>query len=315
MPLEARLCAANLKKFDAQNVASLPRHERRDALMRLAQMKIDANEDASHLLSSLAVDLEVSSHGRPGTGRSSQHSVMGPANNVFHVPPTSLQPPSTAGSIAGGALAPSIAGSLSTRIADALLAGEMRARVAQRSQKSTAKKAVAADFFDARSEADVEPRPGTAASSRPGTAQRPGDVSSRKPPASPQLLPPVIDYKELLPEDIVQSFRAEYRAIKAAQAEAEGVKAMSRMVDLSSAGETPAEALAAATRAVPLGEVTNDRNNFAPRPLTGHSERSMDQPVSLGAPPAPRPWSKKGRGAAPTARAAQSSVGECLSWE
>ena len=107
------LNAANLKALNEMQMKTMPKEQRRDAMMKLAQMKIAAQEDASHLLSQLATDLDGSSSvGRPGTGQ--EHR----------------KPPSTAGSVRSETL--SIAGSLRTRITDSLLAAEMRSRDLQK---------------------------------------------------------------------------------------------------------------------------------------------------------------------------------------
>lgn len=106
------LNAANLKALNEMQMKTMPKEQRRDAMMKLAQMKIAAQEDASHLLSQLATDLDGSSSvGRPGTGQ--EHR----------------KPPSTAGSVRSETL--SIAGSLRTRITDSLLAAEMRSRISK----------------------------------------------------------------------------------------------------------------------------------------------------------------------------------------
>jgi hypothetical protein len=119
--------------------------------------------------------------------------------------------------------------------------------------------------------------------------------------------PPVYDYKELLPPHVVESFRKEFRAMKAA------------------------EQAAAAAEAAPLGEVQNQLrdcsrgpwNSYEPRaatpalsqassrPLTGHAEYAM--PSKQTGPPEPRPWSKQGRRGAPY-RGSSDAISECLSW-
>ena len=52
------LNAANLKALNEMQMKTMPKEQRRDAMMKLAQMKIAAQEDASHLLSQLATDLD-----------------------------------------------------------------------------------------------------------------------------------------------------------------------------------------------------------------------------------------------------------------
>ena len=50
----------------AANLSKLPKAQRTDQLLKLAQMKIDADEDASFLLEKVQQELAASS-GRPGT--------------------------------------------------------------------------------------------------------------------------------------------------------------------------------------------------------------------------------------------------------
>ena len=85
----------------AANLSKLPKAQSTDQLLKLAQMKIDADEDASFLLEKVQQELAASSSGRPGTG--------------------SQKPPPTAGGL-------SIAGSLQDRIADSILSRQSEFR-------------------------------------------------------------------------------------------------------------------------------------------------------------------------------------------
>lgn len=128
----------------------------------------------------------------------------------------------------------------------------------------------------------------------------------------------VIDYKEILPEHIVQSFRNEFRAQKEAEEltkkeaeEAQYLASRSEFAAASDAAEAQSEEMA-----LPLGELTNREVNplgSASRPLTGHSEISMDKMSASAHPPVPTAWAKKGKKHIP--RAQQSSVGSCLTWD
>ena len=327
----ARLSAENLRALNGQELDFLPKEQRRDAMLKLAQMKIAAKEDASQLLSQLQTEMETSSAGRPGTGQ---------------------RPPPTAGSER-----PSIAGSLGGRITDSMLAYKMRERSRTSSaiaQPPRSRIQGASNFVDL---SDAASRPGTASSkveqffqrheqqqARPGTAasqrseisvaasQRSQRSTGSRPPTAaraaaeraaalakgPELLPPIIDYKELLPEHIVNSFREEFRAKKKAAEEAER-EAAAEAEYLASRSDFAVAAdraeLEAELTAAPLNEVTNRPVTTASsaRPLTGHSEISMSKPAGSDALPVPTAWAKKGK--KPIPRAALSSVGACLTWD
>ena len=338
-PTRMKLSAANLSKHEEDQFKHLPKEKRRDAMLKLAKMKIDAQEDASHLLSHLQLDMEASSAGRPGTGRSI--STNGRPTGAYPAPP------STAGSAKF-----SIAGSLSGRIADSLLASEMRSRVNARENASKARsgKSGAPNVIDLSDSAvpsnKVEhffqqlqaqnERPGTAASqlsqqsqqlSRPGTAASQRSVAtsvatSRPPTAGQQqqqqqqarkmpelqLKPPILDPKELLPANIVQGFREEFRAKKAAE-------------EAAAAAEAAAEPLGELTNSVyPSWPANGDRpgtgGSAGSRPLTGHTDYSMGKATSGVAAEelVVKAWAKKGRKPVVN-RAAMSSIGECLAWD
>ena len=116
--------------------------------------------------------------------------------------------PTTAGSAAS--FVPSIAGSLGPRIAASKVANQQRAAT---TRSRGVEVAAAMALNSHRDEADIleaefRERLSTAGSSRQVSAQKPAT-------AEPQLLPPVINYVDLLPEEIIEGFRAEYRAMKA----------------------------------------------------------------------------------------------------
>ena len=137
-------------------------------------------------------------------------------------------------------------------------------------------------------------------------------------------MPPVIDFSDILPERVVQGFREEYRAMKAAR-------------DAEAAAQAEAEARANAPSSLtPFGEVltlrehnlANSANYMPPserggtpqsyassRPsLMAHADHAM--PKAAKAPLEPRPWSKKGRRPAPQgSRAANSEISDVFSWQ
>lgn len=293
----SRLTAANLNK--------LPKAERIEKLLKVAQMQVDADEDASHLLSQVQDEMDRSS--RPGTGRSSQKQ-----GGVYHVaPPSTAQsdrPPSTAGGM-------SIAGSLRGRIKESLLSRESEFR--------KGKDALKPSVHTGRPGTGMSSRPGTGMSSRPGTgmSQRPpSTAASQRPPTGdePRVLtlvekPPIIDYTDIMPDHMVEKFREEFRAMKLAEEAA------------AEAYRPPTGASSRPSTGRPLAEVSNiiDVSERLPtpalsqassRPLTGHAEKAM-MPKAPPTAPEARPWSKKGRRGAPTnLRAASSEMSEALSW-
>lgn len=299
---------ASLARLSAENLEKLPKAKRIEQLAAMAQLKIDANEDASFLLESIHDQLAApSSNGRPGTGMTNASRKPG-AHNFGRPPPTAASEK------------PSIAGSLADRITESL--------VSRQSEFRRGKDALLPPPT-ASSQRSAASRPGTGASRPPPTAasQRPpSTAASQRPPTTansrrgptgdlPRTLqiedkPPVYDYKELLPDHVVQGFREEFRAMKAREEEA------------ARAAEFEARCLEAQAAAVrPLSEVHNLTERVATpalsassRPLTGHSEHVLRQ-GAIGGPPVPRPWSKKGRRGAPgDSRAARSEISEALSW-
>jgi len=125
------------------------------------------------------------------------------------------------------------------------------------------------------------------------------------------MLPPIIDYAELVPEQMQATFREEFRAMHAEKA---------------AAAEQQQQHYAQPAQQLPLSEVHNLRgeraltpSSHASRPLTGpstgHANPAMHQPNEGEAPQA-RPWSKKGRRGAPDgSRAARSEIGDVFSWQ
>ena len=295
----------------AANLSKLPKAQRTDQLLKLAQMKIDADEDASFLLEKVQQELAASSSGRPGTG--------------------SQKPPPTAGGL-------SIAGSLQDRIADSILS--------RQSEFRKGKDQLAALLEESSRPATGASRPGTGASRRPPTASsvRPpptaaSDRSTRSAKmADGQKVLPFgaydADRSELLaafPEELKEKFRQEFRAMKAREAaEAAAFEAAAEISE-----PDPAPSLfqpgqreigtPLVQNAMPLSEMKNLNiiENRLPtpsatsvassRPLTGHAEITMaktEMPTL-----APRPWSKKGRRPPPSdARAARSEISSALSW-
>ena len=277
-------------RLSAANLAKLPKSERVDALLSLAQMNIAAEEDASHLLSQVQEEMDRSSYGRPGTGRSQ------------HAPPsTAGKPPSTAGGL-------SIAGSLKGRIQESILSRESQFRKGHGALRPGGASRPGTGLS--------QMPPSTAASQRP-----PPTAASERPPTgdAPRVLnlvekPPIYDYTEIMPEHMVQKFREEFRAMKAAEAAA--------AAEAEAAAMRPGTGMSRFSRPAtgePLAEMHNLVNERPPtgrsqasRPLTGHSERSLSKPPPTA--PEPRPWSKKGRRGAP-ANVRSSAISEALSWE
>ena len=297
-----RLSHANLEKLPKSD--KLNKAERMAQLLKLTQMNIDADEDASHLLERVQAELNApSSSGRPGTGQTTASQKIGAANNVYHV---GQPPPSTAGSRPPTGV--SIAGSLGGRIAESLLSRQSEFRRGRDALKPM-----------------PEERPDTSGSRKPPStaqSQRPPPTgSSQRPPtgrpASPQLMPPVIDFSDILPGHVVQGFREEYRAMKAAR-DAEAAEA-----------EAQANAPSSLT---PFGEVLTLREhnleNHMPQYERGDTPRSYassrpslmdhaDHAMPNAPKPSvePRPWSKKGRRPAPQgSRAASSEISDVFSW-
>jgi len=285
----ARLTAENLSKLPSKNT---------EALLKLAQMKIDANEDASQLLSTLQEQLDT---GRPGTGRSGA-SRRGAPPTVHH---NYGAPPSTAGGL-------SIAGSLRDRITASVLSRGSEFRKGPDALRPSVAARDAA-------------RPDTAGSQRPpstaGSQRPPSTAASQR--ATDELAtapwhivdkPPIIDYAQIVPDDVQQRFRDEFRAMKVAEqtaSEAATAAAVGRSVEATSLplGEFNLNALQLARLPTPAG-------SHASRPLTGHTEYAMADAHRQQAPPVPRPWSKKGRRGAPDdSRAARSEISEALSWQ
>jgi hypothetical protein len=323
-----------LARLSKENLEKLPKPQRIEALLRIAQMSVNAQEDASELLERVQAEMDASS---TSTARPVTRDSLRGASKVFHV---ASAPPSTAGGL-------SIAGSLGGRIADSLIMSELRAGRNNRANKNRCAppksepellvvEEAAAVELERPTTAQSHCSTATAVTSRPPTAasRRPPTAGSSRPPsaAAPRQLPrpptpePVYErpYDIIKAENpaLVEKFRREYQdmiAAKRAEAQAAEAAEAERMLPPSRGGATVSPATAMATRLlsetakVPLAEIGAGFGNarLVPRPLTGHSETSL--PGSRGATPLTvTRWAKKGKRQVDRN---QSSVGSLLSWD
>ena len=243
-----------------ENLKKLPKQTRLELLVEEAENEIERGKDASALLDRLKEEIEApSSSARPATGQSALQA--GRAAR-----------PVTASS-AGAP--PSIAGSLQERIQHSLLSGSHGSRPPSTasSQRSQRAPSMAASQQSQRTTRSQRSRPPTAAEvlaqnsdlanaleekfrERLCTAERPmtggsnaPSTGARKPPPSPQLLAPVFDPKDSVPDHMIEKFRAEYRAMQAERQAAERV---------------PNAAPPASHHQAPLTELTNGRHQSVP---------------------------------------------------
>jgi len=228
--MASQLTSANLAKLD-----KLDKSTRMEVLLEESSKLIDSGGDARQLLSRLQQEIEASSSARPRTGQSG----------------LLLPRPQT-----GQSIAPSIAGSLGSRIQESLVSQRSSVRrpptaLSQRVRQPTAAELLSRGRQDLNAdelESQFRERLSTAGSRRPVTgesqASRPpkGTSQASCPPTGASrkgeldydpavYCPPIIDYMQIVPEELKEKFRQEYRDLQAERREMAEAEALRRHLE------------------------------------------------------------------------------------